>query len=185
MSNVYMNKSTNPRGVLFLFCILFLCCSLVSCSGLPKAPGPDDLTGAEQMERVKSLVGTWYPADGEPDADPIAIYRLSANDNSVVERLFPDQMHEMVTMYFINDGELTLTHFCSLSNQPTMVAEPGTKDEIWFRFSGITNLGDRNNPHMREHAFNFFEDPNRLDATWVLWEKNQEKAQNKFSMLRR
>ena len=138
-------KNTTPlHGVLILLCIT-LCLTLVSCAGMPKAPQPGDLTGAEQLERIKTLVGTWYPSDGGEDADPIAIYRLSANDNSVVERLFPNQKKEMVTMYFLNDGELTLTHFCALSNQPTMVAEPGKAGEIWFRFKGITNLGDRNN----------------------------------------
>ena len=178
-------KNTAPlHGVLILLCIT-LCLTLVSCAGMPKAPQPGDLTGAEQLERVKTLVGTWYPADGGEDADPIAIYRLSANDNSVVERLFPNQKKEMVTMYFLDDGDLTLTHFCALSNQPTMVAEPGKAGEIWFRFKGITNLGDRNNAHMHEHCLQFHEDPNRLEATWVLWEDDQEKEARIFPMVRR
>ena len=49
----------------------------------------------------------------------------------------------------------------------------------------MTNLGDRNNAHMHEHALNFHEDLNRMDANWVLWEDDQEKAKRFFPMVRR
>jgi len=130
------------------------------------------------------MVGEWYLTEGAADDGPIVIYRMSANSSALVERLFPDQNTEMVTMYFMDRGRLTLTHFCALGNQPTMIAIPGSDDLIQFNFLSATNLDSPLGEHMHDHSFTFH-DENRVDATWVLWSEGEETGQSVFPLERR
>ena len=144
--------------------------------------GPD---AARQLDQVKSMAGTWYLADASEEDAPTAIYRVVANETAVEERLFPGQAKEMITMYFIDDGRLTLTHFCALGNQPTMAAVAGDDDEINFEFVAITDLDSPASQHMHEHTLEFHEDPDRVDSTWILWNDGMEAERRRFPLRRR
>jgi len=48
----------------------------------------------------------------------------------VIEKLFAGQPKEMTTIYHLDGGQLVLAHYCSLGNQPHMVAVPGRQDEL-------------------------------------------------------
>lgn len=131
------------------------------------------------------MAGTWYLADASEEDAPTAIYRVVANETAVEERLFPGQAKEMITMYFIDDGRLTLTHFCALGNQPTMAAVAGDDDEINFEFVAITDLDSPASQHMHEHTLEFHEDPDRVDSTWILWNDGMEAERRRFPLRRR
>lgn len=141
-----------------------------------------ELSADQQLELVKQLEGTWYRTD-EDQQTPIAIFEGLANGTAMLERLFPGEDKEMVTMYFVDDGALKLTHFCALGNQPTMVAGPGSADQIDFGFQSITSLGAPTEAHMHEHVI-AFNKPDQVDATWVLW-KNGEEAERRFFPMQR
>lgn len=163
--------------------------TLTSCRSSPKASDAAEQTASDsgnaQFERVKSMVGDWYLVDADPGDGPTATYRLSANETAVVERLFPGERKEMVTMYFVDDGRLKLTHFCALGNQPTMGAIPGPENEVEFEFLGITNLSAPTARHMHEHVLEFTENRNRVDSTWVLWNQGSEAERRLFPLQRR
>ncbi|MAC19046.1 MAG: hypothetical protein CMJ23_05080 [Phycisphaerae bacterium] len=159
---------------------------LASCHSTPEPSSKATMADANpQFERVKSMIGDWYLVDAEPGDAPTATYRLSANETAVVERLFPGQRKEMVTMYFIDDGRLKLTHFCALGNQPSMGAIPGDDDVVEFEFIGITNLAAPTAQHMHEHVLEFTDDRNRVDSTWVLWNDGSEAERRFFPLERR
>ena len=159
--------------------------ALVSCQSSPTPSSSGATEVNPQFEQVKSMVGDWYLLDSEPGDAPTATYRLSANETAVVERLFPGQRKEMVTMYFVDEGRLKLTHFCALGNQPTMGAIPGPEDEIEFEFIEISNLASPTAQHMHEHVFEFTDDRNRVDSTWVLWNDGREAERRFFPLQRR
>ena len=159
---------------------------LASCHSTPEPSSKATMADANpQFERVKSMIGDWYLVDAEPGDAPTATYRLSANETAVVERLFPGQRKEMVTMYFIDDGRLKLTHFCALGNQPSMGAIPGDDDVVEFEFIGITNLASPTAEHMHEPVLEFTDDRNRVDSTWVLWNDGAEAERRFFPLERR
>ena len=88
---------------------------LASCQAAPeKLKTSTNPEASRQFEQVKLLVGDWYRTDTAEGDAPTAIYRLSVNETTIVERLFVGKPREMVTMYFMDDGQLTLTHFCAL-----------------------------------------------------------------------
>jgi hypothetical protein len=150
-----------------------------------QAPHADHANATRQLEQVKSMAGTWYLADAADGDAPTAIYRVVANETAVEERLFPGQAKEMITMYFIDEGRLTLTHFCALGNQPTMGAVEGDDDEINFGFIGITDLASPTSQHMHEHTLEFYDDPDRVDSTWILWNDGAEAERRRFPLERR
>lgn len=161
---------------------------LSGCQSGPNAAtrtGPSAADANRQLEQVKSLAGTWYLVDAAADDAPTAIYRIVANETAVEERLFPGQRREMITMYFIDEGRLTLTHYCALGNQPTMAAVAGPEGEIHFEFVGITDLDSPTSQHMHEHTLEFLADPDRVDSTWILWEGGVEAERRRFPLERR
>ena len=141
-------------------------------------------TGEKQFEKMKSLVGEWYMAESGESDGPVVIYHMSANNTALVERLFPGNSHEMVTMYFIDRSRLALTHFCALGNQPTMIAKPGNEDKIQFDFLSATNLDSPLGEHMHDVTF-VFHDENRVDATWSNWKDGKETGTHLFPFERR
>lgn len=71
-----------------------------------------------QFEKIKSLVGDWYLTGGnqlgkelEPDPEvPFLTYGTSAAGNCVIEKLFAGQTKEMTTVYFLDNGQLSMHH---------------------------------------------------------------------------
>jgi hypothetical protein len=63
------------------------------------------------LEPLKKLAGTWTGKAGSGDQkmDATVTYKITANGSAVMETLFPDTDHEMVTMYTVDRGALVLT----------------------------------------------------------------------------
>src|SRR5262245_29999779 len=76
------------------------------------------------LEKMKTLVGTWVTADedGKPTDEVVSVIRVTAGGSAVHETLFPDQPHEMISIYTAEGTDLVLTHFCMLGNQPRLKA---------------------------------------------------------------
>lgn len=141
-------------------------------------------TGEQQFEKMKSLVGKWHSIEKGESGPNEVIYSLTADGTAVQERLFPGETHEMVTMYFLDNGRLTMTHFCSMGNQPSMVAIPGSPDEIHFKFKSATNLKSPKDGYMHDLVYTFH-DQNRVDANWGSWKDGKEQHRMLFPFVRK
>ena len=108
---------------------------------------------AAAFDRLKQLAGDWEMANHAADNGKTAVrYRVTAGGSAVVETLFPEAEHEMVTVYHRDGDQLVLTHYCSLGNQPHARAKlGGDKDEIAFEFAGGCSLNPEKDVHM--HSF--------------------------------
>ncbi len=64
------------------------------------------------LEKLKKLAGTWVAADkdGKPTDQVVSIIKVTAGGSAVHETLFPDQPHEMVSIYTVNGPDLIMTH---------------------------------------------------------------------------
>ena len=159
-----------------LFILILL--TVISCNSISKqdhsASNHLDKADSEfRYGQIKELVGDWYLEGGvrlgetveQNLDDPFDTYSISSGGHSVIEKLFVGQPNEMVSVYYLDNGQLKMDHYCSLGNQPRMVAIPGNKERIDFEIIGISNLKDQDELHISSHALEFNEN-NELIAYW-------------------
>ncbi len=153
----------NPFGYLL---ILLIAAAPAISETAPATDAPTDL------DRFIALAGTWEGTvthnNGEPEPATVT-YRVTAGGSAVSETLFADTPHEMLTVFYMDEGKLSLTHYCMLKNQPEMSAvdheDPNT---LAFRFTGGDNIKDPSQGmHMHEAAYTFT-DKDHLTSTWVM-----------------
>jgi hypothetical protein len=135
----------------------------------PEAPAPP--TNAA-LEKLKKLAGTWHLADkdGKPTDQVASIIKVTSGGSAVHETLFPGQPHEMVSVYTVDGGDLIMTHYCVLGNQPRMKADQTSPaNQIVWRFAGGTNLDPKKDKHMHECTLTIIDD-DRLEVSGIGWE---------------
>ncbi len=124
------------------------------------------------LEKLKKLTGTWVLADkdGKPTKQVASVIKVTAGGSAVHETLFPGQPHEMVSVYTVDGGNLIMTHYCVLGNQPRMKADPKSPaNQIVFRFAGGTNLDAKKDKHMHAATLTFVDD-DHIEVNGVGWE---------------
>jgi hypothetical protein len=125
--------------------------------------------------KLKSLSGQWtgyMDAKGHPAT---VTYRAVSNGSAILETEMPNTNHEMVTLYTLDGGDLVLTHYCMLGNQPRMKLDRqhSTASELVFRFDGAGNLRSRRDPHM--HALRLdFRSRNKIEAAWTFYTNGKD-----------
>jgi hypothetical protein len=143
--------------------------------------------GKSAFERMKSLAGTWQgkAGHGEPDQPATVTYRVASGGSVVEETLFPGTPHEMISMYHLVDGQLVLTHYCSMANQPRMRLDPkaSTPDRLVFAFDGGTNFDPAKDTHVHSGVVEWKGDT--LRASWTVWSGGKEAGQNNFALGRK
>ncbi len=149
--------------------LTILCAVLMVAGGMLAGAGePEQSTkkGSAEFERLKTLVGTWQgTADmGQGPVEMKVQYRLLAGGAVLEERSFPGTPHEMVTMFYDQDGKLALTHYCVMGNRPAMVLNSSDAKTIRFEFDKNCGINTSKESHM--HALKLtFEDANTLTAS--------------------
>lgn len=124
------------------------------------------------MDKLKKLVGTWVEADkdGKPTDKVVSVVKLTAGGSAVQETFFPGTDMEMVSMYHLDKGELVMTHYCVLGNQPKMKADPkSAANTIKWEFAGGTNLDPAKDMHMHASTMRFVDD-DHLEIDGEAWD---------------
>lgn len=127
------------------------------------------------LETLKKLAGTWVEADkdGKPTDKVVSIIKVTAGGSAVHETLFPGQPMEMESVYHLDKGDLVMTHYCVLGNQPRMRAEPGPKpNQIKWVFSGGTNLDPAKDTHMHGGTLTITDD-DHIEFAGEAWENGK------------
>jgi hypothetical protein len=132
---------------------LLLATSLWLSAGEPGKPKQD----SPELQRMKRLVGTWKgKADmGQGPIDMTVTYRLLAAGSVVEERIFADTPHEMVTMYYDEDGKLALTHYCVMGNRPAMFLKSSDAKTLKFDFDKRCGINPTKESHMHALTISF------------------------------
>ena len=123
-------------------------------------------------ERLKKLAGTWVEADenGKPTDKVVSVVRVTAGGSAIHETFFPGQPMEMVSVYHLDKGDLLMTHYCVLGNQPRMKADPASPPhQIRWTFAGGTNLDPAKDPHMHGATVTFIDD-DHIEIAGESWE---------------
>ena len=133
------------------------------------------VSAEEIFERLKGLEGTWVQVAVESSEDEMVAeagtpvtYRLTSGGSAVVETVFEGRPHEMVTVYYVDNGRLKLTHYCAMGNQPHMLADSLVgPDEVSFTCVGAGNTKSHDDPHMHWAQLRFAAD-GTLEAQWTM-----------------
>jgi hypothetical protein len=133
--------------------------------------------GTAAFEQLKSLAGHWETGKSNTEKATLDL-ELTAGGTAVIERAHVTnggKEVEMITLYYLDAGQLKMTHYCMAGNQPTMHGNyaPDTKT-LTFEFEGATNLKNPNDGHMH-HAVYSFIDNDHFRTTWT-FRKDQKDA---------
>jgi hypothetical protein len=127
------------------------------------------------LERLKRLAGTWVEADkdGKPTDKVVSVVKVTAGGSAVHETLFPGQPMEMLSVYHLDRGDLVMTHYCVLGNQPRMKADPkAPANQIKWVFAGGTNLDPTKDTHMHAAVVTFIDD-DHIEIAGEAWENGK------------
>jgi hypothetical protein len=137
----------------------------------------------DRFTHLKSLAGDWTMAGG--DGSVAVNYKLTGAGSAVVETLFPGEDHEMVTIYTMDKGDLVLTHYCAMANQPHMkAAKGGDAGTIAFKFDGAGNMASPKDVHMHDMEMTFV-DADHVKAAWHLYTDGKESEVKNFDLVRK
>jgi hypothetical protein len=135
---------------------------------------------------VKSLAGRWRGNVVTKDGPQAEVhYRVTAGGSTVEETLFPGTPHEMVSMYHLEGGDLVLTHYCAMGNQPRMRLVKGSSSpmELRFEFAGGSNIDPERDAHMHGGTLRL-PAADRVEADWAVWENGKQTGANRFFLER-
>lgn len=136
---------------------------------------PKAVPAHPQLDRIKKLAGTWVEADkeGKPTDKVVSVVKVTAGGSAVHETFFPGTPMEMLSVYHLDKGDLVMTHYCVLGNQPRMKADPkSATNQIKWVFAGGTNLDPAKDTHMHGAVVTFVDD-DHLEIAGEAWENGK------------
>ena len=143
-------------------------------------------TGSKEFERMKELVGAWEGTSSHMPMEGGKVrveYRLSSAGSSIVETLFPGTAHEMISVYYDNTGQLTMTHYCALRNQPRMKLQNADARNLYFAFVDGSNIDPMKDAYMHSLTISFV-DKDHIVQKWTLFANGREKETSVFELSR-
>lgn len=149
----------------------------------PEAPKADPKAA---FERLKSLAGEWRGKAGHGEAASPAVVRWEtiSGGTAVMETLFPGTPHEMRSIYHMDGGNLVMTHYCAMGNQPRVrLAAASTPDDLVFEFAGGTNLDPKKDMHIHSGRIRFA-GADQLEAEWNVYKGESPAGANHFALAR-
>jgi hypothetical protein len=137
-----------------------VCATLLLATAVSFAAGAESATskaGSPEFERMKALVGSWHgTADmGQGPVDMTVQYRLLAGGSVLEERCFIGTPHEMVSMYYDQNGKLAMTHYCVMGNRPGMLLKSSDTKTIRFAFDKTCGINPKKESHMHALTISF------------------------------
>jgi hypothetical protein len=91
------------------------------------------------FEALKTLVGTWQPAD-KPDSPMRVQFELTAGD-TVLTETWRSPTHRSMTVYHLDGDTLLATHYCPQGNQPRLALTGRDADgALRFEFRDGSNV---------------------------------------------
>ncbi|MBI4548724.1 MAG: hypothetical protein HY707_12130 [Ignavibacteriae bacterium] len=166
---------------MLVLAILVTLMATVLSAGTPPGGGK----GEAGFEKLKSLAGTWKGKDQE--GKPITLtYKVVSAGSSIMETLDVGENQEaMITMYHLDGDRLTMTHYCSLGNQPRMRAEKTAKDSKTLKFSFVdaTNMSSPKDSHMHNLVITI-KDEDHFAQEWTMWKDDKADHSATFDFAR-
>lgn len=141
---------------------LWLAFALISLSTLAVA----QTDAQKSFDLMKTFAGDWEgpvtvtPPQPDMKGNPLThiSMRVTSRGNAVVHEmqeagtpLDPTKYDHPVTMFYVNDGQLNLVHYCDAGNRPHMIARKSDGKTIEFDFQDLS--GGNQYGHMYHVVF--------------------------------
>ena len=142
------------------------------------------------FERLKTLEGSWVGklTTSPPDSEYSGRFgqfslRVTSRGNALVHEMslsgIPDHP---VTMFYLEEDQLMLTHYCDAGNRPRMVGKI-SPDGKTVEFDFLDLAGDNNYGHMHHVVFTFI-DENHHTEEWTYMMPGDKPVQARFDLER-
>lgn len=109
---------------------------------------------------LENLVGVWQLSKAESENEKLfrLQYRFISRNSALVEVYGNPAKQTTETLYHRDGKILMATHYCARGNQPRLNAvQASTQNTLEFNFKDITNLSNKNDPHMVRMKFSFID----------------------------
>ena len=174
---MWTNKTNQWMSVLVLLCVATTCFGDDAAETQKLAEAHAEVSAPSALDNFKALAGIWEGIAQHGDEEPskvIVTYAVTAGGSAVVETMFVGQPHEMLTVFHMVDGQLKLTHYCMLANQPEMIAtESNDNNTVDFTFSGGANIADPDQDMYMHDASYTFIDADHFTTTWTSFNQGE------------
>ena len=171
----------NKRHAVYVAAAMALAAAGAAVGGMEHQP----YKGSKEFERMKTLAGAWDGTDMKnPSGQPVRVeYRVTGAGSAVVETLFPGTPHEMVTVYYDQNGALCMTHYCALGNRPHMTLKNSTADAVELELAPGGEVDAAREAHMHSLKISF-EGTDKIVHEWSLFDAGQKKSTSTFAFTR-
>jgi hypothetical protein len=129
----------------------------------------------KSFDKLKSLAGAWegpvkMDMPGMATDKPVHIsLRVTSRGNALVHEmqeagtpLDSKQYDHPVSMFYLDNGRLLLTHYCDAGNRPRMVARTSA-DGKTVEFDFLDVAGDLTPGHMQKAAFTIIDENHHIE----------------------
>lgn len=136
-----------------------------------------EVQASAAFARLKTLAGEWQSVGPKGEVSRISVQVISGG-SAVMETfssdMLPPNSGNMVTIYYIDGGDLVLTHYCIAHNQPHLRATryEAQTGELDFDFVNGGNISTGNEGHMHSMKMRFIDDRHYSGE----WEFMQDKS---------
>ena len=125
--------------------------NLTPSSAQAEKPKPNETPAQACFAKLKKLAGDWTHAKDKTGKEAVTLrYRVISGGSAVEEELMPGTQGSMTSIYSLDNGNLVMTHYCSLGNQPHLMAtKSSTAARMEFECSGGGgNMKSENDLHI-------------------------------------
>jgi putative NIF3 family GTP cyclohydrolase 1 type 2 len=125
---------------------------------------------------LKSFSGSWEGNNAQGKPVQVSFRTTAAGSALMSEITMPEmkQSEDMISMFHMDNDRLMLTHYCSVGNQPRMVASLSADGKtVTFDFLDATNLANPKTGHMNRVILNMV-DANHHTEEWRFIQDGKE-----------
>jgi hypothetical protein len=169
-----MNKYFIGAITLCLLASPFL--NLPQSAAQTEKPKPNQTSAQVCFAKLKSLAGDWTHKEDKSGKETVTLrYRVISGGSAVEEEMLPGTPGAMTSIYYLDNGSLVMTHYCSLGNQPHLRAtKASTASKMEFEcVGGGGNMKSENDMHIHHLVFTFLSDSHFTQE----WSANQDGKQ--------
>ena len=142
----------------------------------------------KSFDKLKTLAGSWEgilttnpPTPEVEGKHAQATMRVTSMGNAIVHEMkIEGRQDDPITMLYLDDARLMLTHYCDAGNRPRMVAR-SSADGKTVEFDFLDVAGGTQYGHMHHALFTFI-DPNHHIEDWTYMSPGDKPVQAHFDL---